>query len=628
MNFTLTLNKINESDFNKVGYKALDLSKAAQERIEVPPCFVIPNLFFDVFLTNSGLDIRIQNILRKTNPEDEEDLKESVGKMRGLFKNAKIPNEYLEQLKEAYEALAVSTSFSSAQDFLVEENIRVNIQISPNYLTDPESTKGVFLNIKGFDDFCDAVKSAWMSLFSSSEIIYRYKHNIKKFNSGIIVEKMTTLPLMGEVYTKGSFANYDLFIKGYKGLPDITKQIAKDEYSVAIESLNINGIVARRQEFALLPSEKSTIIIKRSLGSRGDGQKLSNVQILEIARLSKKIKSVINKELKITFGLHNSGSCCLSINRLEKPSLENQENIENENKPVPEVRKEEIQQSKEENLEVVEQKTQDIEQPIIQPTSSTEFREIEIQETDEEAQNEQNPLNEMIQDDKDTSIELAAPLETKNEEFTDIDFQIKEDAQTTQYVQENEDYVRNEATTQEIKEEIRESNQNTNSNIFAENGLDDLENEKPENTFEETISEKPQVEIYESTHQDTSSYSSNKDEFILGDMLEDSSNETTQEQQIQESQSSEKGKEHYLEIIREHEPNLNEKIFVVYRQKYGDEPLTVEDAIARLSENAELIGLEAIQVLKSIKEKLISGEFPHLSNFDEIIREAKRFPGV
>lgn len=619
MNFTLTLNKINDSDFNKVGYRALDLAKAHQDKVDVPPTFVVPNIFFDVFLSESGLDVKIQGIMRRINPNDEIALSEAVGKIRGLFKNTKIPKEYEEQLKEAYEALSVSTSFSSAQDFLVEEDIRVNLQISPNYLMEAESMKGIFLNVKGFNDFCDAVKSAWMSLLSSSEIIYRYKNGIKRFNTGIIVEKMTTLPVIGEVYTKGSFADYDFLIKGYRGLIDITKKIAKDEYSVTTESIKINGVVVRRQEYALLPSEKSTIIIKRSLGSKGEGQKLSNVQIEELARLSKKIKSQIQKDLKITYGLHNSGICCVSINRLEKPSVESEPEMQQETEPENQQEPvlESIENTDEQNTtEVMKDNFEQVEEKPQPPSEEVESE--DILETEEESP----PISTV-----DTST-----LESKHE-------QVEESEPEQQHVPTAEALVA-EPIHDEIEdddEELQQSQKQTQEpNISEETTTDDLSNQETDsvqNSDEQSSeSEVESVEIYETSEPQTQeaqeSQGESMDDFILGDEQPEESSAQTAESQDSDSQTNEQHPpEHYIAIIERHEPNLHDKVYAIYRQKYGDEPLSLEDALARLSENAELVGLEAIQALKTLKDKLLSGEVPHMGNFEEIIREARKFPG-
>ena len=506
----MTLNKVNESDLNKVGVRAIDLAKVYQDKIETAPTFIVTNFYLDEFLSSNGLDVKIKKLVDSVNFSDGAALNNAYEQIVSWFKDARLSDSLKDQLKEAYESLGMQYEVGGADDFIGTEEPIVNLFVSPDYISDVDSVKGVFLNVDGFSDFINALKSCWLSLFSVKELVYRYKKGLRSFNSGVIVQKLKSYDFSAEVFTKGDFAEYDILVKVYKGLFDITKSVSKDEFSVTYDSININTASIVRQEFAIIPSKKSAVLIKRGLGSRGEGQKISNPFVLELSRLSKKAKLLLGFDVFIVFGIFDKKIQCLLVSRLDAPdsTLKRQESF----------------------VSLVEEDN---------GVSEENFDEIDDNFSD---------------DEEDVSLDVSI----------------------------------------NDSEEVKSS--------FEDNVVNDSE-------FRKSSEEESSI----------IGVSGSDDDFILGNVEEDESGIDTSD--------FKKDSSYYIDLISDVESTVDDKIYMVYRQRYGDEPLSLDDALARLSENSDIVGLDAIQAMKALKAELERGNDVSLDNFEVIIKEARLFPG-
>ncbi len=323
MRHTLTLSNVYESDLNKAGFRSLDVARIFQEKYKVPLSFVIPHIAFEEFMSQSRLLVSINSILREVNVDDKKSLDGAYARIKGLFSKASIPSEFLEQLEESYNALSVKDDVLGADDFLKDESPVVNLFISPNYESDLDSFRGVFLNVKGFKSFLDSVKSCWLSLFSPEEIRFRRKHGISDFKVGILVQRLVVPDVCVEAYSAGLGEDDNILVREYLGLPDITKSSSKDVYSVSKDYLKVVSANKLNQEFKLVRGPSSGILAKRYLKGKGFEQKLSDLQASDVARLVKRFRSLLGVDFKAFFLLKKDSVFCSLISRVpsheEKP---------------------------------------------------------------------------------------------------------------------------------------------------------------------------------------------------------------------------------------------------------------------------------------------------------------------
>ena len=327
MSFTLTFNNIYENQESKVGLRASDLAEVHRANYPLPLGFVITSPVFEDFLTQNKLGISIPKTLSGINWEDEEQLKKACASIKNLFSEAILPEEYEEQIREAYEALNISPK-KDAQGLLSDASPTVNIIISPDYALEPESLTGVILNIKGFENFIKAIKSCWSSLYSHEELKRRKKNNINDFNAAIIVQKFHNSEATIEADSKSIIGDYEITLEAYKGLPDISRQATKDMYSLSKEFLRIEKHEAHLQEYCLEKTDNSGLLTKKFLGKAGIERKVTDKQATEAARITKRLSSILKNHFKGFFSVKGEEVKIFLINRKQAPTHQTPKNTQ------------------------------------------------------------------------------------------------------------------------------------------------------------------------------------------------------------------------------------------------------------------------------------------------------------
>ena len=346
MRATLTFNNVYDSDINLTGSVGLDLTKAYRLSKRVPPSFIITTSVFNECL-DKGLTNAIKNIMVDGVVDQSSLLK--------VFSAYKLPKDMLKELKEAYESLNVDES----SNILKEGEPLVNLFLSPDYYFDYDFSASTVLNIKGFDNFIDAVKSLWIKLYSRDAFMYRKKNGIQFFSTAIIVQKTIRQDASVEVLTHQD----RIFANAYKGLPDLTKKISKDKITIDLSSLDDFDVKVSSQEFKIVPHDTSGGLLKSYLKGSSTQQKISNQAITELSRLIKKIRHGFSSEIKALFAVRKDFAYLLYIHTLPGLNFDvkNEESVEefdlpkakpempkNPNEPSPVDKLDDVDNSKEE----------------------------------------------------------------------------------------------------------------------------------------------------------------------------------------------------------------------------------------------------------------------------------------
>jgi len=315
LSYTLTFNQIYDSDVSKVGFRAVDLATIYRSKQQIPLSFIVPDLLFEEFMLQNRLSIEISRILGKTNFEDYSSINAAYLEIKGLFRLAKVPDEFLENLEEAY--MTLNTESGDAQSLLKEKKSpSINLIVSAGYELDSQNLDGVILNIRGFDNFIDALKSSWLFLFNPTQLEFRKRKGIRDFSVGVIVQKFVDADSSVEAMSKSFIGNFDINLETYKGLPDIVRECSKDSYSLAREYLTIEHHDSSVQEYKIVKGDKSGLLVKRNLGKFGSDNKVEDALVIESARLVKKMAGILNNHFKAFLVIKNGEISFFLINRL------------------------------------------------------------------------------------------------------------------------------------------------------------------------------------------------------------------------------------------------------------------------------------------------------------------------
>lgn len=329
MRYIITLNKVNQYDIEMVGFRATDLASLKDKKLNIPLAYVINNQAFDDFIAENGLKPKIESVLKNKKPE------KAYQEILELFKQAKIPAEILNEISEGYDSLTIEPG-SDANSIVSKWDLPfVTLFRSPSYLLATEDDEGILQNIKGMEALASALKHIWASMYSPRSANYRSKTGIKAaFGLGVIVEKMKPVKQSAIVYSRSDEDEKSIVVKSFLGLPDYGQDeevLGKDCYEVDLNSLSITKAEVNVQEYAIQRDLDSEELVKKELGEDGTKQKINDKLVSEVARIAKRAKSFIEKDVKLCFGIKDEYIFILLANRIiagSKKILESVEEIE------------------------------------------------------------------------------------------------------------------------------------------------------------------------------------------------------------------------------------------------------------------------------------------------------------
>jgi hypothetical protein len=283
MRSTLTFNNVYDSDLELTGSAGHDLARAHRLSKLVPPSFIVTSSVYNKFM-DIGVEKTIKKLLKSGILDDK--------KVRLLFSATHLPNDLLLELKEAYESLNVGGS-----SLLSTGEPTVNLFLSPDYYSEYDFSQNIILNITGFSNFIDALKTLWFRLHSKENREYRIKNGVEFFSCGVVVQKAVKVDACVEAHTDGQ----KFFFEAYKGSVDITGRITKDKLVGSFQSPEDYKLKVASQEFKLVHDEKSGNLVKLYLKDKSNDIKVSSQVFSEIFRVTKKIKYGFSSDIKALF---------------------------------------------------------------------------------------------------------------------------------------------------------------------------------------------------------------------------------------------------------------------------------------------------------------------------------------
>jgi phosphoenolpyruvate synthase/pyruvate phosphate dikinase len=329
MRYIITLNNVSQYGLEMVGFRGLDLANLRDKRLNIPLTFIINNQAFEDFLTENMLKPKIDNLLKEKNPG------EAYPEILELFRKAEIPGEIITEISEAYDSLTIEPG-SDANSIVSKWDLPfVTVFRSPSYLLATEDNEGIIQNIKGMEPLAASLKHAWASMYSPRSINYRNKTGIKAvFGLGVLVQKMKPSKQSAVVYSRSDTNDKTLVVKSFFGMPDygLDKEIlGKDYYEVDLNSLSIMHAEVNVQGYAVQRDFDTEELVEKELGDDGAKQKINDRLVSEVARIAKRAKSFLEKDIKIYFSIKDDYIFVLLANRMiagSKKILESVEEIE------------------------------------------------------------------------------------------------------------------------------------------------------------------------------------------------------------------------------------------------------------------------------------------------------------
>lgn len=331
MDNILTLNRINRSDSDEVGFKAVDLSELYSKKINIPICFVIKNTLFDSFVENNNLRAHIDKILSKINYSDDNNIQDAFCEIKELFSKFEFSEVEESELMEAYETLAIDIDHIDIAKLVTTiDKPYLTLIGSPNYVDDSENNENIFYNVRGKKSLMNALKSCWLSLYSPRALKYRKDNNFQtKERMAVIVQRMVESNISAQAYTDEE----NIVVQTFIGYQDYQEEFEKDVVIFDKGTLNIKNIKINFQEYQYIRDMRDNNLVKKALKVEGEKQKVNDKDAEELARITKKVEGFLEKPVKVFLSIAKSKIYLIFANRVirKKKNAVEEEAISEEN---------------------------------------------------------------------------------------------------------------------------------------------------------------------------------------------------------------------------------------------------------------------------------------------------------
>ncbi len=283
MRYVAFFKKLDKSGVLSAGGKGASLGEMTKAGIPVPSCFVVLASAYDRFLEETGLDSEIEAILKKVKVKDINSVDKASAEIRDMIHREKMPADLEKKIKAEFKKLGAK--FVAVRSSATAEDSKV-----ASWAGELET----YLNVTE-KNLVTSVLKCWSSLFTPRAIFYRIEKKLhrKPVSVAVVVQKMVQSEVSGVVFTVHPVTkDYNqMVIEAGFGLGEaiVSGQITPDTYIVHKDDFSILDINVSVQNMAIVQSVRGTIHLKLNT-KLGGKQKLSGKQIIELAKLCKKIE--------------------------------------------------------------------------------------------------------------------------------------------------------------------------------------------------------------------------------------------------------------------------------------------------------------------------------------------------
>lgn len=305
--FTKTFKQLSKKDVKTAGGKGASLGEMTKHGIPVPPGFVVLAPAFDAFLEKTDLDVEIETILKKVNHRDINSVDRASNEIRAMILKAKMPKDIANEIMGGYKKL------KSPYTPFIKGGKNVLVAVRSSATAEDSSTAAwagqleTYLNTTE-KNVLKNVQLCWSSLFTPRAIFYRIEQRLhnKPVSVAVVVQAMVQSKVSGISFTVHPVTkDYNqMVIEAGLGLGEaiVSGQITPDTYVVHKNDFFILDINVSEQTMMIIKGGKDNVHRKLS-ASQGGKQKLTGKQIVELAKICKKIEQHYKKPQDIEWAL-------------------------------------------------------------------------------------------------------------------------------------------------------------------------------------------------------------------------------------------------------------------------------------------------------------------------------------
>ncbi len=211
-NYVMDL-KVKDIPLEKIGGKALNLSKMSKTGFNIPPAFVVGVDAYDFFIKQE-LEAEITKMLASIDFNNDDSLSDGCTSIRNLIKTEKVPGAIVLEINNKIENLP--PGYYAVRSSAIAEDL------------DDASFAGqldTFLNIRK-EDILEKIIDCWASYWNDRAVKYRHDSSIEHLDSAqssagiaVLVQKMVNASVSGVTFTANPVnGSNDIVIESTWGL--------------------------------------------------------------------------------------------------------------------------------------------------------------------------------------------------------------------------------------------------------------------------------------------------------------------------------------------------------------------------------------------------------------------------
>lgn len=277
---------VGKEDVALVGGKGANLGEMVQAGFPVPEGFILTVKAYQDFLRHNDLQTKITHLLGTIDYSNQKSIEKVSSQIKKHIQQGLIPEDMVGEIFHAYATLS---------GVLKDALVAVRSSATAEDLSDASfaGQQETFLNVQGEANLLLHIKDAWASLFDARAIFYRHDRHFDHFRVGIAlpIQKMIESEASGIMFTIDPVTNdkAKIVIEAIYGLGELIVQgaVTPDHYEVDKPSLTIATKTIADQKKMLV---KKGSVNKEVRTFHGKEQKITDKQILELARLGKQLE--------------------------------------------------------------------------------------------------------------------------------------------------------------------------------------------------------------------------------------------------------------------------------------------------------------------------------------------------
>lgn len=294
----LDFNEIKKEDVLVAGGKGANLGEMTSAKINVPSGFVITADAYRDFLKVNGIDILIENGIKKI-ADDEKILLNEAEHFRGKIKSGKFPEQLENAIREKY--------------FNLRNNKRVAVRSSATAEDLPDASfagqQETYLNVQGIESVLNGVRNCYASLWGNRAVSYRFHQGYDQTSVSIavVIQEMIESEKSGVLFTVNPVnkKENEMQINASFGLGEsvVSGRVTADSYIID-KSGNIIEVNIGSKETQIIYGDKETVEVSVNSDKRKT-RALNDREILELMKCGLEIEKHYGMPMDIEWAIKN-----------------------------------------------------------------------------------------------------------------------------------------------------------------------------------------------------------------------------------------------------------------------------------------------------------------------------------